>query len=68
MDIKRLENFDYAAQPAVDRRLIDELTTCRFLHDGRSIVFLGQPGVGKTSPTLLTLPTFFHRRFLLTTI
>lgn len=45
---KRLEDFDYAAQPAVDRRLIDELATCRFLHDGRSIVFLGPPGVGKT--------------------
>ena len=45
---KRLEDFDYAAQPAVDRRLIDELATRRFLHDGRSIVFLGPPGVGKT--------------------
>lgn len=45
---KRLEDFDYPAQPAVDRRLIDELATCRFLHDGRSIVFLGPPGVGKT--------------------
>jgi DNA replication protein DnaC len=45
---KRLEDFDYEAQPAVDRRLIDELATCRFLHDGRSIVFLGPPGVGKT--------------------
>jgi len=42
-----LEDFDYA-QSAVDRRLIDELATCRFLHDGRSIVFLGPPGVGKT--------------------
>jgi DNA replication protein DnaC len=45
---KRLTDFDYAAQPAVDRRLMDELATCRFLHDGRSIVFLGPPGVGKT--------------------
>ena len=44
---KRLEDFDYAAQPAVDRRLIDELATCRFLHDGRSLVFLGPPGSGK---------------------
>lgn len=45
---KRLADFDFAAQPAVDRRLIDELATCRFLHDGRSIVFLGPPGVGKS--------------------
>ena len=45
---KRLEEFDYAAQPAVDRRLLEELATCRFLYDGRSIVFLGPPGVRKT--------------------
>ncbi len=38
---KRLADFDYTAQPGVDRRLVDELATCRFLHDGRSIVFLG---------------------------
>jgi len=43
-----LEEFDYTAQPAVDRRLIEELATCRFLYDGRSIVFLGPPGVGKS--------------------
>jgi DNA replication protein DnaC len=45
---KRLEDFDFTSQPGIDRRLIDELATCRFLHDGRSIVFLGPPGVGKT--------------------
>lgn len=45
---KRLEDFDYAAQPGIDRRLIEELATCRFLYDGRSIVFLGPPGVGKS--------------------
>jgi DNA replication protein DnaC len=46
--IKRLDEFDFAAQPTIDRRLIDELATARFLHDGRNTVFLGPPGVGKT--------------------
>ncbi len=46
--LKRLSEFDFAAQPGVDRRLIDELATGRFLYEGRSIVFLGPPGVGKT--------------------
>lgn len=46
--LKRLTEFDFAAQPGVDRRLIDELATGRFLYEGRSIVFLGPPGVGKT--------------------
>lgn len=46
--LKRLEDFDYAAQPSIDRRLIDELATGRFISEGRSTVLLGPPGVGKT--------------------
>lgn len=46
--LKRLSEFDYAAQPGVDRRLVEELAPGRFLYEGRSGVFLGPPGVGKT--------------------
>jgi DNA replication protein DnaC len=45
---KRLEAFDFAAQPSLDRRLIDELATGRFVYEGRNLVLLGPPGVGKT--------------------
>lgn len=45
---KRLEDFDYTAQPSIDRRLIEELATGRFAAEGRNIVLLGPPGVGKT--------------------
>lgn len=45
---KRLEDFDFTAQPGIDRRLIDELATGRFLSEGRNVVFQGPPGVGKT--------------------
>ncbi len=45
---KRLEDFDYSAQPSIDRRLIDELATGRFTAEGRNVVLLGPPGVGKT--------------------
>lgn len=45
---KRLEDFDFAAQPGLDRRIVDELATGRFLDEGRNVVFLGPPGVGKT--------------------
>jgi len=45
---KRLEDFDFAAQPSIDRRLIDELATGRFAAEGRNLVLLGPPGVGKT--------------------
>lgn len=45
---KRLSDFDFAAQPGLDRRLIEELATGRFLYEGRNLVLLGPPGVGKT--------------------
>jgi DNA replication protein DnaC len=45
---KRVEDFDYQEQPSIDKRLIEELATLRFLTEGRNIVFLGPPGVGKT--------------------
>lgn len=46
--LKRFDDFDFLAQPTIDRRLVDELKTGRFLAEGRNIVFLGPPGVGKT--------------------
>lgn len=46
--LKRFEDFDYSAQPSIDRRIIDELATGRFLHEGRNVVLLGPPGVGKS--------------------
>ncbi len=46
--IKRLEDFDFTLQPSIDRRLIAELATGRFLKEGRNLVLLGPPGVGKT--------------------
>ncbi len=46
--LKTLEQFDFAAQPGIDRLLIEELATLRFVDEGRGIVLLGPPGVGKT--------------------
>lgn len=45
---KRIEDFDFMEQPSIDKRLIEELATLRFLSEGRNIVLLGPPGVGKT--------------------
>jgi len=44
----RLEDFDFDAQPAVDRALIDELATLRFVAEKANVLFIGPPGVGKT--------------------
>ncbi|HEX9504424.1 MAG TPA: IS21-like element helper ATPase IstB [Acidimicrobiia bacterium] len=44
----RLADFDFDAQPSVDRKLVDELATLQFLEDATNILFIGPPGVGKT--------------------
>lgn len=44
----RLEDFDFSAQPSVDRSLVNELSTLRFLEDATNVLFIGPPGVGKT--------------------
>ena len=46
---KPLEAFDFAAQPALDRRLVDELATLRFVAEADNAIFIGPPGVGKTT-------------------
>ncbi|MCA9524819.1 MAG: IS21-like element helper ATPase IstB [Myxococcales bacterium] len=45
---KTLEEFDFGAQPSVDRRLIQELATGRFVANACNVLLLGPPGVGKT--------------------
>jgi DNA replication protein DnaC len=45
---RSLESFDYDAQPGLDRRLVDELATLRFIEEASNVLFIGPPGVGKT--------------------
>jgi DNA replication protein DnaC len=45
---KRPADFDFSFQPSIDRALIEELATGRFLDEGRNVIFQGPPGVGKT--------------------
>ena len=40
-----LEEFDYDAQPAADRALIQELATCRYLESATNVLLIGPPGV-----------------------
>lgn len=44
----RIEDFDFDAQPSVDKPLMEELATLRFLEDATNVLFIGPPGVGKT--------------------
>jgi DNA replication protein DnaC len=44
----RLEDFDFDAQKGLDRKLVEELATLRFVEEKANALFIGPPGVGKT--------------------
>lgn len=44
----QMADFDFAAQPGADEKLIKDLATLRFLDNAANILFVGPPGVGKT--------------------
>jgi len=45
---RRLEDYEFSLQPSLDRRLIAELETGRYLANATNVLLLGPPGVGKT--------------------
>jgi DNA replication protein DnaC len=44
----RLDDFDWTAPLTVDRRMLDEVFSLRFLDNHDNVVFVGPVGVGKT--------------------
>ena len=47
-DPKTLEDFDFSFNPAIKRKQIFDLATCRFIREQRDVLFIGPPGVGKS--------------------
>jgi DNA replication protein DnaC len=45
---RSVEQFDFSAQPSIDRRVVDELCGCRFISSAENVLLMGPPGVGKT--------------------
>jgi DNA replication protein DnaC len=45
---KTIEQFDFSAQPSLDRRLVEDLATLRFIDEHANAILIGPPGVGKT--------------------
>jgi DNA replication protein DnaC len=47
-ELKTLDQFDWSFNPAVPKKQIHDLATCRFVRENRDVLLLGPPGVGKT--------------------
>jgi DNA replication protein DnaC len=45
---KRLDDFNFKYQPSLDKTVIKEIASLRFIRNAENVVFLGPPVVGKT--------------------
>jgi DNA replication protein DnaC len=45
---KRIQDFDFSFQKSIDTKVVNELSTLRFIHNAENLILLGPPGVGKT--------------------
>lgn len=47
-ETRRLDGFDWSFNPKINRKLVYELASGRYLDDARDVLFVGPPGVGKS--------------------
>lgn len=50
-ELRTLDQFDFSFNESIDRRQIYQLATCDFIGQGRCVLFVGPPGVGKSHIT-----------------
>jgi len=46
--LKRLEDFDFSDAPQIPAATIRDLATCAFVDRAETVIFLGEPGTGKS--------------------
>jgi len=47
-ELKTLDEFDFAFNPSIKRKVIFDLATGRFLREARDVLLIGPPGTGKS--------------------
>ena len=64
-----LESFDWSTPRGLDKKLVNDLASCRFVRDGHTVIIMGPTGVGKSfiasalgnAACRNGLTTFFYR-------
>lgn len=51
---KTIEDFDFSFQPSLDKKQISDIMTCQFIKEKKNIIFIGEPGTGKTHLSIAT--------------
>ena len=59
---KTLEQFDFTAQPTLDRRLVEDLATLRFVQEKANCLLIGPPGCWQDTPRYRARPQSGARR------
>jgi len=45
---KKLEDFDFAFQPSIDAKIVNDLAVCNYIKNRENVVLIGDSGTGKT--------------------
>ena len=47
-ELKTLEDFEFSFNPAIKKKQLFDLATCKFIRETRDVLLLGPPGTGKS--------------------
>ena len=47
-ELKTLEDFEFSFNPAIKKKQLYDLATCKFIRETRDVLLLGPPGTGKS--------------------
>ena len=60
---KVIEDFDFTFQPSIDKKIINDSLTCSFIEEKRNVVFMGNPGTGKTHLSIALVITALKKGY-----
>lgn len=61
--LKTIEDFDFSFQPSINKKLVNDCLTCNFIREKQNIVFIGNPGTGKTHLSIAIAITALKKGF-----